>query len=71
MVMSNSTIAMALDNFHIERECHELDDPKLALSVWRNKIDELISKYGEDSLLGFDAGHNNVEATIYHEVCHD
>lgn len=39
-------------------------DPKMTLKGWQLTINELIDKYGEDTVMFTDGGHNNVEMIL-------
>lgn len=41
-----------------------LSDFKGTLREFKNAIEILITDYGENSLISFDAGHNNVDIII-------
>ncbi len=40
------------------------DNPKWSLDQWKEFIEELIKKYGKDSILSTDAGYNDVEMIL-------
>lgn len=39
-------------------------DPIVSLKYLKIKVDEWISKYGEDAVFTTDAGHNNVDLIV-------
>lgn len=45
----------------------ELGDYKGSLEDLKMKVEELINKYGKDSLIIFDAGYNNVDCRLITE----
>lgn len=39
-------------------------DPEWTLKEWKDKIEELIELYGEESVMYTDGGHNNVDLVV-------
>jgi len=46
------------------RELQVIDGGDISIKQLKKVIDEVSRKYGENSILRFDAGHNNIRAEI-------
>lgn len=49
----------------MKKSIEELQDFRGSLKQLKYIIDNLVQEFGEDSIIEFDAGYNNVDVKIY------
>lgn len=49
---------------NMKKSIYVMNDPSMMLIEWKDRIEELIKKFGREAIMYSDAGHNNVVLAI-------